>query len=375
MCLAFTRRSSRPDSLLMLLLLNVCWMGVCASRGDCEERIISSGNQISAATTGTFDPAFANDPFADSSGTQPPAEFPRIASFLGPFQPYDPAQREALESVFSGLYLFHAYTSWHGVSDGSGGNNNGLLYGANYGAPLGIFGEATGIGFQVGGSYGLYDLDGRTSGFSNDAVQQQLFLTTGLFRKADEYTNFSVGVVYDAMLNQNFGQFAASMTLSQIRGQIGYRLNDHHEIGVWAALRVSDQQVNIQGPLSFRAVDQVNFFWHHKFQWGADGWTSVGFPDQTRLNGHGSLGSYTLGANLTVPLSPRFGAYADLQYMAPSAGPGRAGAEEETFNIGFGVVFFPGANSLSKSVISNSWLPWLPVANNGSFIVDSNRTF
>jgi len=48
---------------------------------------------------------------------------------------------------------------------------------------------------------------------------------------------------------------------------------------------------------------------------------------------------------------------------------------QETFFISIGIAFYHGCNSRTDSVSGQRWLPYLPVANNGSFIVDMNKTF
>jgi hypothetical protein len=272
-------------------------------------------------------------------------------------------------------YLFHGYSGWRGIAEGSGNNNNGFSYGGNLGGKLGRLSDLTGIGFQIGGSYGLYDLNGRASGFAPSQYQQQTFVTAGLFRKADTLTNFAFGAVFDAMFNENFGQFAVSPFLGQIRAQIAYCWDERHELGFWAAVRTNEAHRDVAGPLNFRGVDQFNFFWHHKFDFGGDSWAWMGFPDSSKLGGNGSLGGYIWGGTLTVPLSPRWGAYTDLQYMAPSAHTSAVASMEETFYLGVGVLFYPGRNSRQETVMGQRWMPYMPVANNGLFMVDTNRTF
>lgn len=268
-------------------------------------------------------------------------------------------------------FLYHGYSGWRGIAEGSGNNNNGFFYGGSLGAKLGPFSDMTGIGLQAGASYGLYDLNGRASGFYPSQYQQQTFITLGLFRKADDLTNFSFGVVYDAMINAYFGQFANSPYLGQLRAQIAYRWDDQHELGFWTAIRTNQTH----GDVSYRAVDQFNFFYHHKFAFGGDAWTWVGFPDASKLGGNGSLGSYIWGGTLTVPLSPCWGAYTDIVYMAPSAHTSVIGSMEETFILSVGVAFYPGRNSFQPTVTGQRWMPYLPVANNSVFMVDTNRTF
>jgi hypothetical protein len=272
-------------------------------------------------------------------------------------------------------YLFHGYSGWRGIADGSGNNNNGFSYGGTLGAKLGPFSDLTGIGFQAGASYGLYDLNGRASGYAPSQYQQQTFITTGFFRKADNLTNFAFGAVYDAMINEYFGQYGVSPFLQQLRAQIAYRWDDQHELGFWAAIRLNEAHRDVNGPLDFRGVDQFNFFWHHKFAFGGDSWAWIGFPDSSKLGGNGSLGSYIWGGTLTVPLSPCWGAYTDIMYMAPSSRTGVIGSMEETFYLGVGITFYPGRNSRQETVMGQRWMPYMPVANNGLFFVDTNKTF
>lgn len=278
------------------------------------------------------------------------------------------------EPVING-FLYHGYSGWRGISEGSGNNNNGFSYGGNLGAKLGPISDFTGIGFQAGASYGLYDLNGRASGFAQSQYQQQTFITVGMFRKADDLTNFAVGVVYDSMINEYFGQFANSPYLGQVRAQIAYCWDERHELGFWTALRTNTAHRDVGGPVDYRGVDQFNLFWHRKFDFGGDSWAWFGFPDASKIGGNGTLGSYLWGGTLTVPLAPRWGAYTDVQYMAPSAHTGVAASMEETFYLGLGVFFYPGRNSRQETVMGQRWMPYMPLANNGLFMVDTNRTF
>jgi hypothetical protein len=61
--------------------------------------------------------------------------------------------------------------------------------------------------------------------------------------------------------------------------------------------------------------------------------------------------------------------------MHPSARPGDPGATEEAWNFTIGISFYPQSNARSETVAGNCWMPQLPVANNGTFLVDGNRQF
>jgi hypothetical protein len=299
-----------------------------------------------------------------------------FASDSSLLMPWDFGPAACNDCRTNGMTIFHNYSSWRGISEGTGSNNNGFSYGFNYGTKLGAFSDLTGIGAQIGGSYGLYDLNGRSSGFRDKEIQQQSFLTVGFFRPADKTTNFSFGVVWDGMFNTNFGQYAVSPFLAQVRAQIAYALNEQHEIGFWAAVRSTNATAEAGGQaLAYRAVDQYTLFYHHRFLYGGDGVTWFGIPDHSKLGGTGSLGQYTFGGTLTAPLSPRFGAFTSMQYMAPSSRTGAAAAVEEAFYITLGIAFYPYANSRYKNVAGDCWMPYMPVATDGTFLVDTNHTF
>src|SRR5262249_46289642 len=122
---------------------------------------------------------------------------------------------------------------------------------------------------------------------------------------------------------------------------------------------------------NFRSVSQVNFFFHHRWDNGADSYLWLGFPEKQRpADGPGSLGQSIIGTSFQVPLTGAMGIYTAGTYMRPSAGPGPAGSAEETWNVGAGLTWFPGRNSGNPSVAGRCNMPYMPVANNGTFLVD-----
>jgi hypothetical protein len=298
-----------------------------------------------------------------------------------------------------GWFGFAGADSWRGVSDGTHQNNNGFSTGLNGGVPLPWLGTY-GIGGQLGASYGGYDLNGQSvPAPGSSQVQQQIFITTGLFRRPDAQIPFGFGFVHDWMLNDMFGTFANSPTISQWRMQVGYAFNALNEIGVWGAVRDRGASKTLPGgggilalpasTQSYQAINQVNLFWHHKWQrFGGDSWMYVGVPDQTRLNqtgspfpagSGGSLGEFILGGNWLVPISDCVSMYANTVYMKPSAHPGiqangAIASAQEFWNFSVGLAFYPQRAARSTTVAGRTWMPYMPLANNGSFFVDTNRT-
>ena len=280
------------------------------------------------------------------------------------------------DSPSQGIVGLLAYDSWRGISDGSW-QNNGVSVGLNYGTRLGEFSDLTGIGFQIGGTVGAFDFSGSDyRSHDRNTAETQGFLTYGFFRKPNERSRLSAAVVNDWMFNDNFGVYAQNPTLSQMRWQFGYAVNARNEFGIWGASRVMSDTRNVigEGPTSWRPIDQLNPYWHYKWApGGADTTVWIGLPERDRFSGNGSLGDYIAGALATVPLSNRVSLYTLLTYMHPSARPGPIGSTEDAWNFTIALLFYPGRNARASTVAGRCWLPQLPVANNGLFMVDTNR--
>jgi hypothetical protein len=278
-----------------------------------------------------------------------------------------------------GLVAFVSYDSWKGRPD-RGWQNNGIVSGVNFGTRLGRISDWTGVGFQIGGSAAAYNWSGtdfRTR--NNDQAEPQGFLTYGLFRKANENTNWSAAVVQDWMFNSNFSVFGQNPTLSQWRGQLGYALSAKNEIGIWGAWRSNGDSRLVDptfGTVSYAAVNQLSVFLHRKWSpGGADTALWVGVPTHDRLGGSGSLGDYLIGLSASVPLSNAVGLYTMVNYMHPSASAGEAGFDDEAWNFTIGLTFYPRRNARSSTVADQCWMPMMLVANNGLFMTDSSKAY
>jgi hypothetical protein len=286
-----------------------------------------------------------------------------------------------------GLVIFNDVDSWHGIADrGNRSNristNDGGSFGFNYATRLGRISDVTGIGFQVGGSYGVYDWDGRpfNPGTLNVvSAQQQVFITTGFFKRADTLSPWSYGIVHDWMINQAFGAYAVNPTLGQWRGQLAYAASASNEFGAWIALR-DKGSTNLDAfgnSIVTRPIDQSNFFWHHKWELGADSWIWIGIPEGDSVNHFigGNVGTLTLGGSVIAPLNDYVSVYSNVQYMHPNAVPGPFANSEAAWNVAFGLQYTVGGHARTSTVAGNCWMPLMPVANNGNFLVDAARFF
>ena len=270
------------------------------------------------------------------------------------------------EGLRRGIVGFAGFDSFKGVSDGNWESNFGVVGGLN--AALG-FGQR-GIGWQLGMSYGVYDLDGRGT-VNPTTSQQQVFVTTGFFRKAHDDQQLSFGIVYDWMINDNWGIFAVDPTLGQWRGQVEWAFSGSNAVGMYGCLRDRwSQQLVTTFFVTNRSVSQANVFWHHKFVSGADSYVWAGAVQTDRLNGQGSLGDWVVGASVQVPMSDRLALYGNAQYMHPSAAAGPAASIESGYNVGMGIVWYFGGHAYSDRINGKCNLPYMPVANNSTFLVD-----
>ena len=195
-----------------------------------------------------------------------------------------------------GIVGFAGFDSFKGISDGDFQSNFGAVSGINAAVPFpGL--RDYGIGWQLGMSYGIYDFDGRTT-LNTDQSQEQVFITTGFFRKAGECQRLSFGLVYDWMVNNNWGEYATAPTLGQWRGQFEWAFTDCNSVGTWGCVRDrwSQQVVDADITAKTRPISQINMFWHHKFQEScASTYLWFGFTQRDRLSGEGSLGDWVVG--------------------------------------------------------------------------------
>jgi len=62
-----------------------------------------------------------------------------------------------------------------------------------------------------------------------------------------------------------------------------------------------------------------------------------------------------------------------LHYQIPSEGTSVTGQARESWNMGISLVWYPGRSA--QCIMQSPYRPLLPVADNGSFIVDPKASF
>jgi hypothetical protein len=324
-----------------------------------------------------------------ASGTgysEPPSETPpRWATMADVFPCFTDdaslAEADPVSDLFPtpmGGYAFVDYDAFRGVPDGAW-ENNGIRVGGNVAARLGPLSDATGIGMQLGASIGVYDWAGTDYRMQHQGrAETQGFFTYGLYRRPTEDLRLTAGLVQDWAFNDTYGVFGTNATMSQLRGQVGYAMSASNEFGVWGAVHVVNAQRNIPGfgPTTYQPISHISGYWHHKwFAGGPDSWISIGVPERSRLVGGGSLGDYLVSATAMCPFNDVIALNASVTYMHQSAGLGGAAAREDIWNYIVGISIFPGRGARASTVAGRRWMPLLPVANNGTFLVDASNAY
>lgn len=264
-----------------------------------------------------------------------------------------------------------AFDMFRGTPDFSFQENTGAYISANFGMPVPLC-EDWGLGFQLGGSYGVYDWYGRTEADVNHA-QQQGFLTTGLFRRSACECGINLGLVYDVMFNDNLGHRAHSPTLQQLRFKGGYNLDACNEVGVWGTANLGSVSERVDANhFKYRAIGQINLFWQHNFDNCAYVMAWAGLPYTSSLAyTSGRSGSYLFGSRFSVPLDCRWKVSGHFSYMGSRHGAGQEGARGYGANAAIGLTYAFGIPS--SSCTCTDIRPYLPVADNTDFLVDAGR--
>ena len=222
---------------------------------------------------------------------------------------------------------------------------------------------------QLAGSYGLYDWAGRAfAPFVNpDSLQQQGFVTVAVSRQVSS-SGINAGIAYDWMLNKNFGVFAVGPFFDQIRGQLGYLIQGGNEVGVWASygIRMSNQESQ-QIPLQFRGVSQLNLFWCHYFKNNGYAMLWAGTPYRRGLMYEsGRPGNYLFGLQFSAPMTHSLSIEGHGAYMGPRGGSGIGPATNYASDLSIGLTYSFGKRRIQQS-------PYMTLANNSNFIVDTNQ--
>lgn len=261
------------------------------------------------------------------------------------------------------------YDFFRSIPDGDWDGNTGGYASFNLAKQL----PCNNFGVQFGGSYGLYDWQGRGSAPSSrqGRIQQQLFLTGGVFRLTQCQSGFNGGVVYDWMWNQGYGLCGVQTSFGQVRLQGGYLCRCTNEYGLWGTIDTNRSHRDCLGvPLIYRSLAQVNAYWKHIFKNQANTVVWAGVPYKRSLSySTGRAGKFIIGGSFHAPLNGRFCIDGYASYMVPHSS--KSSFYKERYyaaNICIELKYFFGDHY-------NAVEPYMPIGNNSNFIADTNFSY
>lgn len=229
--------------------------------------------------------------------------------------------------------------------------------------------QKQGIGVHVGGSFGVYNFDGRLPERSKE-VSIQWFVTAALFRQTPSSSGLNAGICYDWNINSNYGSFSLNTNVGQVRGQIGYLLDGGNEFGVWGTYGTwTELKYFYFYPIKFKAVNQLNAFWSHTFKNRAKTTLWAGSPySKGLLYSSGRAGNYIFGASFNVPLTHRLQVTGHGSYMGSRNGSAVNQARTYAANVSFALTYLFGGCKAGTQ-------PYLPLADNSRFIMDTSQVY
>lgn len=252
-----------------------------------------------------------------------------------------------------------SYDYFRGIPDGSWNGNQGGVIGVNSGIDL--FGYACG---QLGGSFGLYNWDGRENlAFENPkALEQQAFFTLGA---SSSYCQWNFGVVYDRQFVKHFSIYDVSASFGQMRFQGGYQFC-HEEVGIWGTAHLDKVKKHIDGvSVSYRAISQLSGYWTHYFSNCAEStvWLGAPYQDSLRFSSR-TAGLFVAGFALRAPLTSRLFVDGHGSYMRARTTSGESQSRNYAANVCLGITYVFGDCCRRAS--------YMPLANNSNFLVDTS---
>lgn len=262
-----------------------------------------------------------------------------------------------------------AYDYFRSLPEGTWEGNQGAYVSANFWAPLPL--NDNGVGLQAGVSYGLYDWAGRGSALNGHSgtLQQQLFFTAAVYRLTPCENGLNLAAAFDLNYNRRMGVFGLNATFSQARAQIGYLVDGTDEYGIWGTIDTNTAHEKTQEvSVKFRAISQANLFWRHYFCMGAESMVWIGMPYKKSLMFSGRAGSFLAGFSLRTPVTEVLSLACHGSYMGPRSHGTSRKFQNYAANICVGLVYAFGTGCADET-------PYLPLADNSSFIADTSLNY
>jgi hypothetical protein len=254
-----------------------------------------------------------------------------------------------------------SYDYYRGIPDGSWNGNTGGIIGLN--SAIAVF---EGVKFQLGGSYGVFNWDGRGNVvFSNPKKAEQVgLLTVGL---SSSYCEWNAGIVYDRLFTNHYSIYALNPSVDQFRFRTGYVFCSE-EVGFWGTIRLTKSHHRALGvPVNFKAINQINLFWKHEFENCSYAMVWIGMPYGSSLRfPHGKAGNGIFGFSFRAPLMQHLFLDGIGSYMFARHSHGVRQSRNYGSNISIGITY------IFEDGCCNCEEPYMEAANHSNFFVESN---
>ncbi|MBM3207818.1 MAG: hypothetical protein FJZ57_04355 [Chlamydiae bacterium] len=253
---------------------------------------------------------------------------------------------------------------FRGAYNGTWPDTFGILGSFNFGVQIPIYNQ--GFAAQGGASVGLYDWQGKTA-TNSSSMETETFLSVGLSRQSPSASGINAGIAYDWMVSRNFGTFCLDVTLEQARAQIGYMIKGKNEIGITTATHTSNWSKKVQfANVKFQGINQVNLYWRALTKNNSETMLWAGVPYGKGLqNSSGKPGYYIAGMSFMAKLTKRLAITGHGVYMGP-----KNGTRYESITYGANIC---ASLTYTFGGTKRGERPYLSLANNSNFLIDTNK--
>lgn len=258
-------------------------------------------------------------------------------------------------SIFAGSHAFKSPLDF-------GNGNFGLQEGFNWG---GSVWQEFGLGYQFGFQAVQSNFSGDDLSSSRGNDRDQYFATFGLFRRVRDCRPHHLGFQWGVVADWRHDEYYSTEDLFQLRGELSVFCTPCDEFGVLIAANSDREEVFIATPGGpgqnsiWDVTDQYRFFYRRQFDCRGEGRIWGGFTE----NSDGIV-----GADFRVALAPKWAIDGGWNYIIPKQGSATGGNQQESWNLGMNVVWYPAKTAIRSS--TSKWRPLFPVADNGSFVVE-----
>lgn len=191
-----------------------------------------------------------------------------------------------------------------------------------------------------------------------DENREQLFLTGGIFRRVDY--GFQAGIVYDYLQDGWYSK----RKMGQVRGLFSWVYEGGNEFGVQYQIAVeNDTSFSLVNGIpvleDWKPIDVYSLFYRHTFD-------ECSGANARILGGFTADSAAFVGSDFWVPICENWAINGGFSYLMPEDNQIVAGNVNESWNVGWGLTWYPGGLSSYRGKYHR---PMFDVANNGSFFV------